>query len=356
MQTKEAIVGVILKQIKRVLSALFVTLLLVVTYNTSFFWPVPETEVKILSHRGVHQTFHREGLTNDTCTAERIFQPTHSYLENTLPSIRAAFDYGADMVEIDLRRTKDGSFAVFHDEMLECRTEAAGRVSDYTMDQLRALDVGYGYTADQGASFPLRGKGIGMMPSLDEVLDEFPDRPFQLNVKSNSAADADALIAYLNERGIKLNADSRLWSGPRFAARWREFGTGISVGTRPDAKACAKGYILMGWFGHVPQTCSSFGLVAPQDKGWLYWGWPRKTVARFDRAGVPVFLMGELDGPNQNIDTVEQLERIPADYRGWVLTDRIDIIGPELKKRQLYSVTDSPQVVESSERIVPGEQ
>ena len=30
---------------------------------------------QLIAHRGVHQNFSREGLTNDTCTAERIFPP-----------------------------------------------------------------------------------------------------------------------------------------------------------------------------------------------------------------------------------------------------------------------------------------
>jgi hypothetical protein len=36
--------------------------------------------------------------------------------------------------------------------------------------------------ADGGKTFPFRGKGIGVMPSLDEVLQAFPDRSFQADV------------------------------------------------------------------------------------------------------------------------------------------------------------------------------
>jgi glycerophosphoryl diester phosphodiesterase len=42
---------------------------------------------ELIAHRGVHQTFHSEGLTNETCTAERIDAPRHAYLENT-PCLR----------------------------------------------------------------------------------------------------------------------------------------------------------------------------------------------------------------------------------------------------------------------------
>jgi glycerophosphoryl diester phosphodiesterase len=114
-----------------------------------------------------------EGIEGDTCTAERIFEPAHPYLENTIPSMQAAFDAGADMVELDIKPTKDGQFAVFHDWTLDCRTNAKGMVSDYTMDELRKMDIGYGYTADNGKTYPFRGRGFGLMPTLDEVLTHF---------------------------------------------------------------------------------------------------------------------------------------------------------------------------------------
>lgn len=294
--------------------------------------PAHDTALKILSHRGVHQTFHTENLTNQTCTATRIFQPTHAYIENTLPSIKAAFDYGADMVEIDARRTADNKFAVFHDDRLECRTNGAGHISSHTMAELRQLDIGYGYTADNGASYPLRGKGAGMMPSLDEVLRAFPKGAFQINIKSNNSADADQLIAFLEDAHISLNSQTRLWSGPRFAKRWRTLNTQTKIATKPETKACAKSYLLTGWTGHVPEVCKNFGLVVPQDLTWLYWGWPRKTVVRFRHQSAPVFLMGALNGVNPGIDTPEQVEAIPDNFRGWIVTNRIEVIGPALKQ------------------------
>jgi glycerophosphoryl diester phosphodiesterase len=36
--------------------------------------------------------------------------------ENTLPAFAAAVALGADMVEIDLRRTRDGAIVVLHDQ------------------------------------------------------------------------------------------------------------------------------------------------------------------------------------------------------------------------------------------------
>jgi glycerophosphoryl diester phosphodiesterase len=74
--------------------------------------------------------------------------------------MRAAFNKGADMVEFDVQPTTDGQFAVFHDWTLNCRTNGAGVTRDHTMKELKALDVGYGYTADGGKTYPFRGKGV----------------------------------------------------------------------------------------------------------------------------------------------------------------------------------------------------
>ena len=125
-----------------------------------------------------------------------IYEPEHGYLENTLPSIAAAFSAGADLVEFDLQLTKDGKFAVFHDHRLDYRTNGQGGVGDYTMAELKKLDIGYGYTAD-GAEPSLCGDGVGLMPSLDEVLTAFPGRSFLIHLKSNQPQLGPLLVEYL---------------------------------------------------------------------------------------------------------------------------------------------------------------
>jgi glycerophosphoryl diester phosphodiesterase len=53
-------------------------------------------------------------------------------------------------VEIDIRPTGDGDFAVFHDDVLDCKTDAVGAVAARTMEELRTLDVGHGYVTEAG--------------------------------------------------------------------------------------------------------------------------------------------------------------------------------------------------------------
>ncbi len=89
-----------------------------------FSFQTPSGSPKYIAHRGVHQTYHRNNLTNETCTAERIDAPSHTFLENTIASMQAAFEAGADIVELDVHPTTDNKLAVFHDWTVDCRTNA----------------------------------------------------------------------------------------------------------------------------------------------------------------------------------------------------------------------------------------
>ncbi len=63
--------------------------LVIFLVNTSALAPAPSERPLLIAHRGLGQTFSREGLTGETCTAERIFPPEHPYLENTIASFAA---------------------------------------------------------------------------------------------------------------------------------------------------------------------------------------------------------------------------------------------------------------------------
>ena len=64
--------------------------------------------------------------------------------EGTLAAFRAAITAGADMLEFDVRRTRDGELVVLHDETVDRTTNGSGRVADLTFAEVRALDAGDG--------------------------------------------------------------------------------------------------------------------------------------------------------------------------------------------------------------------
>ena len=62
--------------------------------------------------------------------------------ENTMPAYRSAYDIGADMIELDMRMTKDGEIVLIHDSNLERTADVSGKVRELTLDEIRRADVG----------------------------------------------------------------------------------------------------------------------------------------------------------------------------------------------------------------------
>jgi glycerophosphoryl diester phosphodiesterase len=63
--------------------------------------------------------------------------------ENTLASFQSALEVGADLVELDVQRTKDGHAVVLHDVTVDRTTDGKGKITDMTLAQARALSAGY---------------------------------------------------------------------------------------------------------------------------------------------------------------------------------------------------------------------
>ena len=62
--------------------------------------------------------------------------------ENTVPAFSAAVALGADMVELDLRRTSDGAIVVLHDQMLDRLWGVSRSVGDLDLAEVQAIDDG----------------------------------------------------------------------------------------------------------------------------------------------------------------------------------------------------------------------
>jgi glycerophosphoryl diester phosphodiesterase len=110
--------------------------------------------------------------------------------ENTLPAYELAVEQGADMIEVDLHRTRDGAIVVTHDEEL-AGIGGRGEIADATLAEVRALDAG----------------GGERVPTLDEILDRFGPRiPFNLEIKRGTAAEYSGLegatLEALERRGL----------------------------------------------------------------------------------------------------------------------------------------------------------
>lgn len=295
--------------------------MLAITVIILFPWPMPPaTTFALIAHRGVHQTFPLDGLTNETCTAAIIHPPHHPYLENTILSMAAAFAAGADVVEIDIHRTADGQLAVFHDWTLDCRTDGHGVTNQQQLAVLQRLDLGYGYTADGGATFPLRGQGVGLLPSLPQVLAAFPDGRFILDDKDGDAATQELLRAYLGSLPPETQARVSYWGSGFAAVQAAAPGVTPYLATRAQLRACLGNYLGMLATGWLAEPCRQQAIGIPYADLARLPGWPHLILARAHQAGVPVVIT--------DVDTPEQLAALRTLPIDGIQTNRIERIGP----------------------------
>jgi glycerophosphoryl diester phosphodiesterase len=319
------------KILKRSLQFLAGLLVIVYFNNASWLATPSDKGPLLLAHRGLSQTFDLAGITNDTDTSKRIYPPEHPYLENTIASMEAAFRYGADVVELDIHPTTDGRFAVFHDWILDYRTDGKGVTREHTMADLKRLDIGYGYTADGGKTFPFRGKGLGQMPSLDEVLEKFPDGSFLIHIKSNDPDEGRKLSGVL--RSLPPSRLERLaaYGGDLPMAAIKEQLPDFRVMSRATLKRSLLQYLAVGWTGYVPTSCMNSQIHLPEKYAPLVWGWPNRFLARMNAVGTRVILVAGEGDVSGGFDSLEDLERLPKGYKGGIWTNRIDRIGPVMK-------------------------
>jgi len=120
--------------------------------------------------------------------------------ENTLPAFERAVAQGAEILETDLHRTRDGALVLIHDDLLERTTDGHGRVADHSLAELRRLDAGARFDPRGDGSFPQRGRGI-RIPTLEELLEAFPDRHLNLEIKEHDAALIADTVAVVRKAG-----------------------------------------------------------------------------------------------------------------------------------------------------------
>ena len=122
--------------------------------------------------------------------------------EHTLEAFRKAVEAGAGGLELDVHLTRDGQVVVIHDPTLERTTGDSGSLATTTLEVLRGMDAGYGFSLDEGLTYPYRSKGL-RVPTLAEVLEEFPDVAINIDIKDIQHGDEAAVLEVLRKAGAE---------------------------------------------------------------------------------------------------------------------------------------------------------
>ena len=95
---------------------------------------------------------------------------SYNFYENTMTAFKKAVESGCDMIETDVRLTKDEYIVLMHDDSVDRTTNGKGRVDKMTFAEIRRLNAG------DSASFE-------QVPTLEELLAYASTKNITLNIE-----------------------------------------------------------------------------------------------------------------------------------------------------------------------------
>jgi glycerophosphoryl diester phosphodiesterase len=115
--------------------------------------------------------------------------------ENTIEAFEKAIEFGANYIEFDVRKTKDGEIVVLHDSTLDRTTTGEGILQNFNFDELRKF----------------RTKIHNhMIPKLSEVLKILKGKTqFIIEIKEDNIADEILNIIYKHKLSTNCVLSSR---------------------------------------------------------------------------------------------------------------------------------------------------
>lgn len=228
--------------------------------------------------------------------------------ENTLYAFRHAAGLGYRYLETDVHVTRDGRLVAFHDAVLDRMTGRSGTLADLTAEELAEARIA----------------GEHAVPSMAELLEELPDRRFNIDLKAPGSVGALADLVERTGSHDRVCVGSFSW---RHLQEFRRLTSGrIATSATPSEVAV---FLASSWPG-VRRLVGRrrFGVLQiPRRRGRL----PlvtRSAVRRAHAAGVQVHVW-TVDDP------AEIVELLDLGVDG-LITDRTDLLKDVLVARGLW--------------------
>jgi len=115
-----------------------------------------------------------------------------------------ALKYQADVLETDVRLSKDGIVMVTHDMTIQRTTNGSGLVRDYTASELKRYDASHQFTDLNNQ--PYAGNPQTML-TLHELLELYPTNGINIDIKDNDLIAADAVAMTIKSHQKTEQAD-----------------------------------------------------------------------------------------------------------------------------------------------------
>ena len=92
--------------------------------------------------------------------------------ESTMAAYELAHEWNVDYLELDAQITADGEVVVFHDDAIDRTSDGEGKINDYTMEELKALDTGSWFNEANADKADADFAGAQIL-TLDELFERF---------------------------------------------------------------------------------------------------------------------------------------------------------------------------------------
>lgn len=230
--------------------------------------------------------------------------------ENSVSAFRNAVSLGYRYIETDVRATADGVPVVFHDETLERVTDRSGRIRDMTFAEVRKARIG----------------GTDPVQSLTEMLEQFPDTRFNIDIKEDNAVDP--VLEVLTMPGVLDRVCIAAFSWGRLRAVRAQFGARVCTALAPQEVAALVSVSSMGRLAVRAPAVLPRGpacVEVPRRTGRIPVVTTRFVRAAHDR-GWPVFVWTIDEGPE-----MDELLDLGADG---IITDQPTVLCQVLEKRK----------------------
>ena len=129
-------------------------------------------------------------IASSACAAPQLIAHrggTGDAPENTLPAIKLALENKAEAIWITVQLSQDGVPVLYRPGDLSALTNHTGKISSYSAAELARMDAGWKWGDE---THPWRGKNA-TIPTLQSVLEQWPETFFYIDIKS---PDADPAI------------------------------------------------------------------------------------------------------------------------------------------------------------------
>lgn len=121
--------------------------------------------------------------------------------ENSLPAFRVAAELGVREVELDVQVSSDDVLILFHDDVLDDKTNGNGAVRDHTAADVTRFDIGSWFDANHpGLSTQYAGTTLA---TLAEVFDRFGARfHYHVELKASDSQIPELTLAEVERAGL----------------------------------------------------------------------------------------------------------------------------------------------------------